>query len=205
MSAGTTGDVALIDAGGANLGSVRYALERLGVTPRLVRDADALGAPERVILPGVGAAPPAMALLRERGLEGALRTLQVPLLGICLGMQLLFEGSEEGNVTCLGLLPGCVRKMMPAPGIRVPHMGWNALAPLRASALLEGVAEDSQAYFVHGYAAPVTEHCIASCEHGSPFAAIVQHGRVAGMQFHPERSAAVGARLLTNFLAWNPT
>lgn len=205
MSAGTTGDVALIDAGGANLGSVRYALERLGVTPRLVRDADALEAPERVILPGVGAAPPAMALLRERGLEGALRTLQVPLLGICLGMQLLFEGSEEGNVTCLGLLPGCVRKMMPAPGIRVPHMGWNALAPLRASALLEGVAEDSQAYFVHGYAAPVTEHCIASCEHGSPFAAIVQHGRVAGMQFHPERSAAVGARLLTNFLAWNPT
>lgn len=204
MSAGTTGDVALIDAGGANLGSVRYALERLGVTPRLVRDADALGAPERVILPGVGAAPPAMALLRERGLEGALRTLQVPLLGICLGMQLLFEGSEEGNVTCLGLLPGCVRKMMPAPGIRVPHMGWNALAPLRASALLEGVAEDSQAYFVHGYAAPVTEHCIASCEHGSPFAAIVQHGRVAGMQFHPERSAAVGARLLANFLAWNP-
>jgi len=204
VSAGTAGDVALIDAGGANLGSVRYALERLGVTPRLVRDADALGAPERVILPGVGAAPPAMALLRERGLEGALRTLQVPLLGICLGMQLLFEESEEGNVTCLGLLPGCVRKMVPAPGIRVPHMGWNALAPLRASALLEGVAEDSQAYFVHGYSAPVNEHCIASCEHGSPFAAVVQHGRVAGMQFHPERSAAVGARLLTNFLAWNP-
>ena len=204
MSAGTAGDIALIDAGGANLGSVRYALERLGVTPRLVRDADALGTPERVILPGVGAAPPAMALLRERGLEGALRTLEVPLLGICLGMQLLYEDSEEGDVACLGLVPGRVRTLPSSPGIRIPHMGWNALLPLRASPLLDDVADGSQAYFVHGYAAPVTEHCIASCEHGSPFAAVVQHGQVAGMQFHPERSAAVGARLLANFLAWNP-
>lgn len=204
MIAGTAGDVALIDAGGANLGSVRFALERLGITPRLVRDADALGTPGRVILPGVGAAPPAMALLRERGLEGALRTLEVPLLGICLGMQLLFEGSEEGDVICLGLLPGRVRKLIPSTGIRIPHMGWNALVPLRTSPLMEGVAIGSQAYFVHGYAAPVSEHCLASCEHGSPFAAIVQHSRVAGMQFHPERSAAVGARLLANFIAWNP-
>ncbi len=204
MSACTAGDIALIDAGGANLGSVRYALERLGVTPRLVRDADTLGMPERVILPGVGAAPLAMALLRERGLEGPLRTLQVPLLGICLGMQLLYEDSEEGDVACLGLVPGRVRRLPPSPGIRIPHMGWNAVVPLRASPLLDDVTEGSQAYFVHGYAAPVTEHCIASCEHGAPFAAVVQHGRVAGMQFHPERSAAVGARLLTNFLAWNP-
>jgi len=204
VSTGNAGDIALIDAGGANLGSVRYALERLGVPPRLVRDADALGTPERVILPGVGAAPPAMALLRERGLEGALRTLEVPLLGICLGMQLLYEDSEEGDVACLGLVPGRVRRLPPSPGIRIPHMGWNAVVPLRASPLLDDVAAGSQAYFVHGYAAPVTEHCIASCEHGSPFAAVVQHGRVAGMQFHPERSAAVGARLLANFLAWNP-
>ena len=204
MNAGTAGDTVLIDAGGANLGSVRYALERLGVTLRLVRDADALGTPDRVILPGVGAAAPAMVLLRQRGLDVALRTLPVPLLGICLGMQLLFEGSEEGDVECLGLLPGHMRKLQSMPGIRVPHIGWNVLKKLRGSPLLDALPADSQVYFVHGYAAAVDEHCIASSEHGSTFAAIVQRGRVAGMQFHPERSAAVGARLLANFLAWNP-
>ena len=193
--------VALIDAGGANLGSVRYALERLGVTPRIVRDADGLRDAQRVILPGVGAAPPAMALLRERGLEDAVRGLQVPLLGICLGMQLLFEASDEGEVACLGLLPGRVRKMQADDGIRVPHMGWNALEPLRASALLDGVAAGAQAYFVHGYAAPITDDCIAACTHGQRFAAVVQRGRIFGAQFHPERSAAVGARLLANFMA----
>jgi len=204
VSAATAADIALIDAGGANLGSVRYALERLGVTPRLVRDADALGAPERVILPGVGAAPPAMSLLRERGLADALRTLQVPLLGICLGMQLLYEASDEGNTLCLGVLPGRVHRLVPAEGIRVPHMGWNTMTTLRTSTLLEGVASGAPAYFVHGYAAGVDEHCLASCEHGAVFAAIVQRGRVAGMQFHPERSADLGARLLANFLAWSP-
>ncbi|MES2859436.1 MAG: imidazole glycerol phosphate synthase subunit HisH [Pseudomonadota bacterium] len=201
---GDAGDVALIDAGGANLGSVRYALDRLGVVPRLVRDADALGSPDRIILPGVGAAAPAMALLQERGLDASLRHLQVPLLGICLGMQLLYEGSDEGDVACLGLLPGRVWAMPPSPGLRVPHMGWNALVPLRASPLLDGIEPGAQVYFVHGYAASVDAHCIAGCEHGAPFAAIVGQGRVAGMQFHPERSAAVGARLLANFLSWTP-
>ncbi|MCI4567319.1 imidazole glycerol phosphate synthase subunit HisH [Lysobacter sp. CFH 32150] len=193
--------VALIDAGGANLGSVRYALERLGVTPRIVRDADGLRDARRVILPGVGAAPPAMALLRERGLVDAVRTLEVPLLGICLGMQLLFEASDEGDVECLGLLPGRVQKMQASDGIRVPHMGWNALEPMRTSTLLDGIATGAQAYFVHGYAAPVTEDCIAACTHGQRFAAAVQRGRIYGAQFHPERSAAVGAHLLSNFMA----
>jgi glutamine amidotransferase len=193
--------VALIDAGGANLGSVRYALERLGATPKIVCDADGLRDARRVILPGVGAAPPAMALLRERGLDTALRTLQVPLLGICLGMQLLFESSEEGGVACLGLLPGQVRKLDAAPGVRVPHMGWNDLQSVRSSGLLEGVDAGEQAYFVHSYAAPVTEDCVATCTHGQPFAAVVQRGCIGGAQFHPERSAAVGARLLGNFLA----
>ncbi len=194
--------VAIIDAGGANLGSVRYALERFDVTPSIARDPDGLRDVDRVILPGVGAAPPAMALLRDRGFDSALRTLQIPLLGICLGMQLLFESSEEGDVECLGLLPGHVRRMQPAAGVRVPHMGWNTLGELSESAmLLTGISEGDHAYFVHGYAAPVTEDCIASCHHGERFAAIVQRGMVHGAQFHPERSAAAGARLLANFLA----
>ena len=204
MKSGQADDVALIDAGGANLGSVRYALERLGVDARIVRDADGLHGAQRVILPGVGAAPLAMKLLRERGLDVALRAIEVPLIGICLGMQLLFDASEEGDVACLGLLPGTVRRMQGSTGLRVPHMGWNTLDVVRESALLVGIAKPAHAYFVHGYAAPVTDDCIASCTHGEPFAACVERGRIAGMQFHPERSADVGSKLLANFLRWAP-
>ncbi|MBB3827358.1 imidazole glycerol phosphate synthase subunit HisH [Xanthomonas arboricola] len=193
-------DVALIDAGGANLGSVRYALERLGVEARLVRDAAGLQGAERVILPGVGAAPEAMKRLRAQGLVEPLRQLQVPLIGICLGMQLLFERSEEGNVECLGLVPGIVRHMTPALGIRVPHMGWNQLVPMRDSALLAGLPDRASAYFVHGYAAPVTADTVAACDHGGLFTAVVQQGLRCGAQFHPERSADTGARILRNFL-----
>ncbi|MGQ9446294.1 imidazole glycerol phosphate synthase subunit HisH [Xanthomonas axonopodis pv. khayae] len=193
-------DVALIDAGGANLGSVRYALERLGVDARVVRDAAGLQGAQRVILPGVGAAPEAMSRLRAQGLVEPLRELQVPLIGICLGMQLLFEHSEEGDVECLGLLPGIVRHMTPALGIRVPHMGWNQLVPMRDSALLAGLPERASAYFVHGYAAPVTADTVAACDHGGLFTAVVQNGLRCGAQFHPERSAETGARILRNFL-----
>ena len=195
--------LALVDAGGANLGSVRYALERLGVEARIVRDGDGLCDAGRIILPGVGAAAPAMALLRERGLVEPLRAATVPLLGICLGMQLLFESSDEGDVACLGLLPGRVRKLRGGPGLRVPHMGWNGLEHVRDSALLDGVADGASTYFVHGYAAPVTADCVAACTHGERFAAMVQRGNVAGAQFHPEQSATVGAQLLSNFLQWN--
>lgn len=198
-------EVAVIDAGGANFGSVCYALERLGARPRIVRDADGLRGMPRVLLPGVGAAAPAMALLRERGFAEVLPRVEVPLLGICLGMQLLFDGSEEGDVACLGLLPGRVRKLQGGPGLRVPHMGWNALEPfVVASPLLAGIEQGAAAYFVHGYAAPVTGDCIAACTHGERFAAMVARGAVAGAQFHPERSAASGARLLDNFLRWTP-
>ena len=193
-------EVALVDAGGANLGSVQYALERLGARTRLVRDAAGLDGARRVILPGVGAAPEAMRRLQSQGLVEPLRRLQVPLLGICLGMQLLYERSEEGDVECLGLLPGVVRRLHPALGIRVPHMGWNRLLPLRDSALLAGLPERPYAYFVHGYAAPVTHDTVATCDHGGLFTAVVQHGLHAGAQFHPERSADTGARILQNFL-----
>jgi glutamine amidotransferase len=196
--------IAVIDAGGANFGSVCYALERLGAQPQIVCDADALAGATRVLLPGVGAAGPAMRLLRERGFAEVLPTLQRPLIGICLGMQLLFESSEEGDVACLGLLPGRVKKLTAGPGLRVPHMGWNTLEQVATSPLLDGIGSEAHAYFVHGYAAPVTADCIAVSTHGERFAAMVMHGRVAGAQFHPERSAKAGARLLHNFLHWNP-
>ena len=192
--------VVLVDSGGANLGSVRYALERLGVAPVVSGDAAVIAGADRVILPGVGAAAPGMARLRELDLVPTLRGLDKPLLGICLGMQLLFESSEEGEVDCLGLLPGRVRRMRPATGLRVPHMGWNRLNPRGRSPLLEGIPDGAQVYFVHGYAAPVDANTIASSEHGDAFAAVVQRGKVAGAQFHPERSAAFGARLLANFI-----
>lgn len=202
------GDLALIDAGGANLGSVMYALQRIGAAPRLVRDADALGDPERIILPGVGAAAPSMALLRERGLDVALRASEAPLLGVCVGMQLLFEGSDEGDVPCLGLLPGRVRLLAGAPGVRVPHMGWNRLrrrdGDSAPSPLLDGIEDGTHVYFVHSFAVPVDEvdarDVLADTDHGQDFAAVVGRGRRFGAQFHPERSSAAGLRLLDNFM-----
>lgn len=194
--------VAMIDAGGANLGSVRYALNRLGVEPELTTDADAIRAADRVILPGVSTAAQVMGGLREWALVEVLRTLEKPLLGVCVGMQLLFEHSEEDDTPCLGLVPGRVAKLPITPGIRVPHMGWNTLVRQRESVLTRDVDDGRHAYFVHSYAAPVTVDCVASSEHGVPFAAIVQRGNVGGAQFHPERSADVGARLLENFLKY---
>lgn len=192
--------VVLVDAGGSNIGSVRYALQRLGVDAELTGDAATIRAADRVILPGVGAAAVCMARLRELDLVDVLRTLNRPLLGVCVGVQLLFAHSEEDDTPCLGLLPGRVRKLHAAPGIRVPHMGWNTLQRRRAGSLVEGIADGDHAYFVHSYAAAVDEDCLCSSEHGQRFAAVVQRGNVAGAQFHPERSGAVGARLLKNFI-----
>ncbi len=196
--------VVLIDAGGANIGSVRYALQRLGVDAPLTADPAAIRAADRVILPGVGAAGAAMRRLRELGLVETILALRQPLLGICVGMQILFERSDEGDAQCLGLLPGRVRRLAAGSGLRVPHMGWNRLRRRAASPLLDGIADGGYAYFVHGYAAAADRGCIAACEHGTSFAAVVQRGNIAGVQFHPERSAAVGARLLENFLRWEP-
>lgn len=192
--------VALVDAGGANLGSVRYALNRLGIEPDVTADAAVIRAADRVLLPGVSTAAQVMGRLHALDLVQVLRSLEAPLLGVCVGMQLLYARSEEGGIECLGLLPGEVRKLPPAPGIRVPHMGWNVLRTMRASALLDGVAEGASAYFVHSYAAPVTVDTVAATDHGSLFSAVVQRGRLCGAQFHPERSAATGARILRNFI-----
>ena len=192
--------VALVDAGGANIGSVRYALRRLGVEAMLTTEAEVIRASDRVILPGVSTAAMVMGRLHELGLVETLRTLERPLLGVCVGMQLLFEHSEEDETPCLGLLPGKVAKLADSPHVRVPHMGWNTLQSRTECSLTRGIADGEHAYFVHSYAAPVTQDCITSSEHGQPFAAVVRRGNVAGAQFHPERSAQVGARLLKNFL-----
>ncbi len=192
--------IVLVDSGGANIGSVRYALQRLGVDAELSGDGDTIRRADRVILPGVGAAATAMQRLRELDLVDTLRKLDRPLLGICLGMQLLHASSEEGDVDCLGLLPGRVRKMRAGPGVRIPHMGWNRLRKRGATALLDGIADGAQTYFVHGYAADEDDNTIASSEHGARFAAVVQNGHIAGAQFHPERSGPVGLKLLANFL-----
>jgi glutamine amidotransferase len=192
--------VALVDAGGANLGSVRFALQRLGVEATVSGDARVIGQADRVILPGVSTAAMVMRRLRELDLVETLRTLEKPLLGVCVGMQLLYERSAEGDVECLGLLPGEVTRLPGDAAIRIPHMGWNTLQALRSTSLVEGIEAGDHAYFVHSYAAPVTTDCVLSSQHGATFAAVAQRGRVAGAQFHPERSSAVGARLLKNFL-----
>lgn len=192
--------VVLVDGGGSNIGSVRAALQRIGVDAELTGDADAIRAADRVILPGVGTAAVGMAKLRGHALLEVLRTLDKPLLGVCVGMQLLFESSEEGDVDCLGLLPGVVAKLPAGEGVRVPHMGWNTLQKRRESSLLDGIDDGAHAYFVHGYAAPIGDDCIAGSEHGRGFAAVVQRGDIAGVQFHPERSSEVGSRLLWNFI-----
>jgi glutamine amidotransferase len=193
-------DVVLVDGGGTNIGSVRYALQRLGVDAEMTADAKRIRAASHVILPGVGAAGPGMAKLHEAGLGDVLRDLRQPLLGVCLGMQLLYERSAEGDTECLGLLPGTATKFAASDQLRIPHMGWNRLVVERDDPLLGGLDDEAYAYFVHSYAAPVGPATIASTQYGAPFSAIVRQGNVCGMQFHPERSAAVGARLLQNFL-----
>jgi glutamine amidotransferase len=197
---GSKFDVVLVDGGGTNIGSVRYALQRLGLDAEMTADAERISAASHVILPGVGAAGPGMKKLREAGLTEVLRGLRQPLLGVCLGMQLLYERSEEGDTECLGLLPGAVAHFPSGDGLRIPHMGWNLLRVERDDPLLDDLGDGAYAYFVHSYAAPVSPVTIASTQHGAPFSAIVRRGNVCGMQFHPERSAATGARLLRNFL-----
>ncbi len=192
--------VVLVDAGGTNIGSVRYALQRLGVDAALTADARTIRVADKVILPGVGAAGPGMARLRELGLVDVLRSLNQPVLGVCLGMQLLCTHSEEGDTACLGLLPASVRRFAGLPGLRVPHMGWNSLCAKSAHPLLAGLGEHDQAYFVHSYAVPVGDFTLASSDYAGEFSAVVARGNFHGMQFHPERSAAVGAQLLKNFL-----
>ncbi len=196
--------LAIVDTGCANLASVGFAFERLGVRKIITQDAGVINSADHVILPGVGAMPYAMAQLKTRGLIDVLCALTQPLMGICLGMQMLFDGSEEsvlgeGDTAGLGLVSGTV-KQMDTGGQPAPHMGWNTLENLSASPLLSGVSEGDYAYFIHSFAAPVSEKTLATSTYGQAFSAVIQRGNVYGCQFHPERSGKVGARILDNFL-----
>ena len=192
--------LAIIDSGGANIASLRYAVDRLGIDSQITTDAQTLRNATHVILPGVGAAADCMERLRSANLVETIRGLRQPLLGVCVGMQLLFESSEEGDVACLGLLPGRVRRFAERAGLPVPHMGWNQLEFTAPSPLLDDVASGDYVYFVHSYCAPVTESTLATSMYCERFAAIVGRGKVFGAQFHPERSAQTGALVLRNFL-----
>lgn len=194
-------EVAVVKLGVGNTASVMFALERLGANATLTANPADVRDAERVILPGVGAAGAAMRLLEQSGMNEVLRGFTRPLLGICLGQQVLYEGSEEGNASGLGLVEGQVTALEGTQLLPSPHMGWSALHVANAHPLLEGVQSGEYAYFVHSYACPADSNAIATAEYGRPFAAAVARGNVFGCQFHPERSGAVGARILSNFLA----
>ncbi len=193
--------VTIVDYDTGNLRSVMNALDRLGAGYRLSRNAAEISQAERVLLPGVGAAAPAMARLREYGLADTLQHLRQPVLGICLGLQLLCSHSEEGDTPCLGIFPNRVRRFEadPSQGIKVPHMGWNTIARLR-SPLFDGVAGDSYVYYVHSYFAEADEHTLAVTEHTLPFSGALGRDNYFGCQFHPEKSGPVGEQILSNFL-----
>ncbi len=192
--------IGVIDTGCANLASVRFALERAGLDHVAAAQPTGLGDCDRLILPGVGSAAPAMARLTDRGWSDMLRGDDRPVLGICLGMQLLFERSAEGDVDGLGLIDGEIVRLPRADDLVWPHMGWNELEALDPDEpLLDGIAPRSHVYFVHGYYALPGPATRAICQYGSPVSALVRQGHVAGCQFHPERSGAAGARILMNF------
>jgi len=187
----------IVDVGCGNIGSVGIAFERFGLTPRISGSAEEIAAADKVILPGVGAAGYAMEQIEARGLTPTLKALRQPVLGICLGMQLLFERSEEEDTTCLGIIPGEVRKLHPAPGRPVPHMGWSRLA-VRDESI--GLADGAYVYFAHGFACDPGPHSFAEADYGRPIPAVVRAGNFLGAQFHPERSGEAGRSFLEAFL-----
>ena len=193
-------EIAVVDYKGGNVQSVLFALERLGATPTLTADPERLRRADKVLFPGEGEASSAMQALSESGLDRVLPTLTQPFLGICLGMQLLGQHSDENDTPMLGLLPFHVRRFVPDNEHKVPHMGWNNLQDLRGP-LFQGLTETDHVYFVHSFYAPVGEYTTAQSSHPLAFSAAVQHRNFHGVQFHTEKSGAVGTRILANFLA----
>ena len=194
-------NLVIVDTGCANLASVKYAFERLDASPTISDDAGVIKSAERVVLPGVGSAPFAMRNIEVKQLKPVLRGLSQPVIGICLGMQLLFETLEEGGerVAGLGLVKGSVTELNTGE-LPLPHMGWNTLTPVKDDPLLKGISGGDYAYFVHSFAADVSDVTLVKSEYGSLFSAIVRQDNVWGCQFHPERSSKTGAQILKNFL-----
>ena len=187
----------IVDLAYGNIGSVSLAFERLGLSPVLTADAHEIRSADRVVLPGVGAAGHAMARVAELGLRECLTTLSQPALGICLGMQLLFERSGEGDTKCLGIIPGEVRALEASPGLPVPHMGWSKLEVDDPSI---GLDDGDYLYFAHGFACDDGPSTVARARHGRAIPAVVRHRNWLGSQFHPERSADAGAKFLKAYL-----
>ncbi len=197
--------IVIIDTGCANVSSVRFAVERLGYEVTISRDAEVVLGADKLFLPGVGTASEAMKNLRERNLIELVKQVEKPLLGICLGMQLLGGESQEkaqgstDNVSCLGLCDANV-ELMDSKTLPLPHMGWNTVTASAGHPLFKGIESGAYFYFVHSYAMPVGEYTIATCDYGMPFSAAIASGNYFGVQFHPERSSKAGSRLIQNFL-----
>jgi glutamine amidotransferase len=201
--------ITIVDYRAGNLTSVRFAVEKLGHKALITSDPGAVRNATRLIFPGVGAAEAAMDTLASLGLTQALREYALtgrPMLGICLGAQIILDSSEEGDVPCLGLIPGRVARLSVPEGAKVPHMGWNIVEPVREHALWRGLEPESQFYFVHSFApVPVSEDAaIGKTDYHGTFVSAIAQGNIAACQFHPERSGHVGLQVLENFLSWVP-
>ena len=197
--------VVIIDTGCANVSSVKFAIERLGYAVEISKEPEVVLAADKLFLPGVGTASEAMKNLQERDLVSLVKQVEKPLLGICLGMQLLGKLSQEKGqkanalVECLGLCDGEVR-LLETGDLPLPHMGWNTVTATPNQPLFKDIEEGEYFYFVHSFAMPVGDYTIAQCDYGNPFTAAVQSGNYYGVQFHPERSSKAGSKLIQNFL-----
>jgi glutamine amidotransferase len=199
------GTIAIVKYNAGNIQSVLFALERLGVTANVTDDPDELFAADKVIFPGVGAARSAMDSLKEKGLDSVIKQLKQPVLGICVGMQLLFEHSEENDTACLGIIPAKVKlfkseEISQDIPIKVPQVGWNDIYNLKTN-LFHNVPEHSYIYYVHSYYAEMNPYCIGTSNYGIEYAGAVQKDNFYGVQFHTEKSAKVGDEILSNFLS----
>lgn len=190
--------VAIIDYDAGNVRSLQFALERLGVASILTADPEKIKAADNVIFPGQGAAAPAMRKLQDNGLDILIPQLTQPVLGICLGMQLLCDATDEGNVACLGIIPGKVQRF--SNKVKVPQMGWNSISNLQTP-LFKGINEDDFMYLVHSYYVPLCDATIAQSDYDGPYSVALQKANFYGVQFHPEKSSKAGSQLLQNFLA----
>ncbi len=196
----------IVDTGCANLSSVKFAVQRLGYKVTITDDISVIQQADKVIFPGVGSAKYAMKNIIDKGLINTLQNLTQPVLGFCLGMQLMTSSSNETNkdnegenVACLNLIPTKIEPLA-AQGNRLPHMGWNTLTKVSKHPIFKGISEGDYFYFVHSFAAPVSEYTIASCEYGSAFSAAIAKDNFIGCQFHPERSSVLGSKIIQNFL-----